>query len=125
MTRTTREDAVGPGVGAAVVLAGLVALLGWLALDAATAPPPVSIVGYVVAACDAEPSSTVEVHADGELVGAGAVGTWDTAGALCRAAISVNDVESRDTYTVTTGELSATVAQSSLYDTMTIRLWEG
>lgn len=117
------RSGAGPGAGTAVLLAVIAVTVGWLAFSAATDAPHVSIVGRIVGPCDAAPSSSVDVRVDGEIVGSGAVGQWESMGRLCGASVSVNDVESHDVYTLDTGELSGTVTQSALHDMITIRMW--
>ena len=123
MARST-NNTTGPSmrIGTAVVLVIMAAVVGVLGFQAATAPLSEHIAGWVVGPCDAPPSATVEVRADGELLTTGAVGTYNLVGRLCRATISVNDLDSHERYELASGELAGTVARSALHDMVTIRL---
>lgn len=121
--RKPNETGPDMSVGVALILVAVAVLLATLAFRAATAPPPEHLAGWMVGPCDARPTSTVEVQADGEVVGTGAVGAYNDVGRLCRATVSVNDLDPHEWYTVTSGELSGTVARRALHDMVTIRLY--
>jgi hypothetical protein len=113
----------GPGAVGGVAFVAVTALLSVLAMQAATKPDPLFINGYVFGPCDVTPSSTVVVLVDGEQVGSGAIGArdWSTE---CRGAISVNDLEPANEYTVDAGLLSATVTAERTGGVVAIHLEE-